>query len=92
MGLKPRKMPTFLEPVSRVEVHPGEILWFDFICEGSSIKLENKDFFLSFCSGAPHARVTPEVADNIGAQLGTGAQYWMNLQSSYDAAVAERHA
>lgn len=34
--------------------------------------------------------VTPETATQIGAALGTGAQYWVNLQSTYDIWLASR--
>jgi addiction module HigA family antidote len=35
-------------------------------------------------------RITAETALRLGRYFGTGAAFWMNLQSRYDLAVAER--
>ncbi len=34
--------------------------------------------------------VSPDTAMRLGRYFGTGAQFWMNLQSNYDLALAER--
>jgi len=34
--------------------------------------------------------ISPETALRLGRYFGTGAAFWMNLQSQYDLAVAER--
>ena len=34
--------------------------------------------------------ISPETALRLGQFLGTGARFWLNLQTSYELAVAER--
>ncbi|MGC1413579.1 MAG: HigA family addiction module antitoxin [Acetobacteraceae bacterium] len=34
--------------------------------------------------------ITPETALRLGRYFGTGAAFWMNLQTQYDLAIAER--
>ncbi len=33
--------------------------------------------------------VTPDTAERLGRYLGTGAMFWMNLQTQFDIALAE---
>ena len=57
-------------------VHPGEILRED-ILPALSILNERQP-------------VTAEMAVRFGKLFGNGARFWMNLQRSYDLAIAER--
>jgi plasmid maintenance system antidote protein VapI len=37
-----------------------------------------------------HRAISPETALRLGRYLGTGAQFWMNLQVNYDLALAQQ--
>ncbi|MGH8338329.1 MAG: HigA family addiction module antitoxin [Gammaproteobacteria bacterium] len=75
-------------------VHPGRLLKRELAARAMSanrLALELK---------APSGRITeilngkrgisPETALRLGQFLGTGARFWLNLQTSYELAVAER--
>ncbi len=83
-------MATQLDPIT-----PGEILRDEFMAEyGLS---QNK---LALDLNTPASivnrivnnklRITAEMALRLGKYFGTTAQFWMNLQTSYDLRVAER--
>ncbi len=83
-------MATQLDPIT-----PGEILRDEFMAEcGLS---QNK---LALDLNTPASivnrivnnklRITAEMALRLGKYFGTSAQFWMNLQTSYDLRVAER--
>lgn len=75
-------------------VHPGRLLKRELAARAMSanrLALELK---------VPSGRITeilngkrgisPETALRLGQFLGTGARFWLNLQTSYELAVAER--
>ncbi len=75
-------------------VHPGRLLKRELKARAMSanrLALELK---------VPSGRITeilngkrgisPETALRLGQFLGTGARFWLNLQTSYELAVAER--
>ncbi|MEE9596838.1 MAG: HigA family addiction module antitoxin [Acidiferrobacterales bacterium] len=83
-------MATQLDPIT-----PGEILRDEFMAEyGLS---QNK---LALDLNTPASivnrivnnklRITADMALRLGKYFGTTAQFWMNLQTSYDLRVAER--
>lgn len=75
-------------------VHPGRILKRELAARGLSA---NK---LALALRVPSGRITsilnskraitPETALRLAHYFGNSAQFWMNLQSRYDLAVAER--
>jgi len=75
-------------------VHPGRILKRELEARGLSA---NK---LALALRVPSGRITsilngkraisPETALRLAQYFGNSAQFWMNLQSRYDLAVAER--
>lgn len=77
-------------------IHPGEIL-SELYCDSAEFSLEK---FAADC-GIPldqmnaiftgRASITAETAARISAVLGTTAQYWLNLQSLYDAKIERRN-
>ena len=84
-------MGTQLDPIT-----PGEILRDEFMAEyGLS---QNK---LALDLNTPVSivnrivknklRITADMALRLGKYFGTTAQFWMNLQTSYDLRIAERH-
>ena len=75
-------------------VHPGRLLKRELAARGLSanrLALELK---------VPSGRITeilngkrgvsPETALRLGQFLGTGARFWLNLQTNFELAVAER--
>ncbi|MFG5379738.1 HigA family addiction module antitoxin [Yoonia sp. R2-816] len=78
-------------------VHPGEILKSDFLDEMqlTAGKVAKAIF-------VPRSRierivtkqmgVTADTASRLGQYFGTSAEFWMNLQRSYDLAVAAKDA
>ena len=77
-------------------VHPGEILAEELSARGLSahaLALRIRvpaNRVTEIVAG--RRRVTAETALRLGRFLGTGAQIWMDLQASYDLAVArEKH-
>jgi antitoxin HigA-1 len=75
-------------------VHPGEILGEDLEVRGISARV----LALKLCVPANHITaiingkcgISAETALRLGRYFGNSAQFWMNLQVSYDLAVAER--
>ncbi|AWK86330.1 addiction module antidote protein, HigA family [Azospirillum thermophilum] len=78
-------------------VHPGEILREEFLvplnltayavardCHVPRTRIER----LSRCEGP----VTADTALRLGRYFGTGPEFWMNLQSLYDLAMAAQAA
>lgn len=75
-------------------VHPGRILRRELTARDLSA---NK---LALALRVPSGRITailnakrgitPETALRLGRYFGNSAQFWMNLQTRYDLAVAER--
>jgi len=75
-------------------IHPGEILREEFLTP-----LALKPYTVAKALGVPRTRierlmreeapVTADTALRLGRFLGTGPEFWMNLQSSFDLAIAE---
>jgi addiction module HigA family antidote len=74
-------------------VHPGEIL----ADELAELRLSARKF-ASHIGVPPNAvtaiingdrRITAEMALRLGKVFGTGERYWMNLQSRYEAKIAQ---
>jgi addiction module HigA family antidote len=76
-------------------VHPGEVLREEFLIPlgmtGHALAMELK-------VAAPRVNeivrerraVTPETALRLARYFGTTAQFWLNLQTSYDLKITER--
>jgi addiction module HigA family antidote len=79
----------------RVRTHPGEILAFEFL---EPLGLSARA--LAQAIGVPGNRisdlvrarrdVSADTAIRLGRYFGTGAQFWLNLQSAHDLSKAER--
>lgn len=80
-------------PTKRIPEHPGEILLEEFLRP-----LEMSQSALAEHLGIPVQRVnelvngrrgvTPETAWMLGKAFKVGPEFWMNLQTTYDLAVA----
>jgi len=80
-------------PENRIPTHPGEILLEEFL-----IPLEMSQVAFAAHIGVPVQRVneivrgkrgvTPESAWLFAQALGTSPEFWLNLQSNYDLALA----
>jgi len=78
----------------RPPVHPGEILREEFM-----VPLELSGYALASVCRVPRTRIerlareeTPVTADTalrLGRYFGTGAEFWMNLQTAFDLASAD---
>ncbi len=83
-------MATQLDPIT-----PGEILRDEFMAE---YRLSQNKLALDLNTPASivnrivnnKLRITAVMALRLGKYFGTTAQFWMNLQTSYDLRVAER--
>ncbi len=83
-------MATQLDPIT-----PGEILRDEFMAEYG---LSQNTLALDLNTPASivnrivnnKLRITADMALRLGKYFGTTAQFWMNLQTSYDLRVAER--
>jgi len=85
------KMPTKTLP----PLHPGEVLREEFL-----VPLKLSPGALAKATGVPRTRIeriaaettgiTADTALRLGKALNTSAQLWLNLQNSYDLAMAER--
>lgn len=83
-------MPRTLPPL-----HPGEVLREEFL-----VPLKLSPGALAKATGVPRTRIeriaaettgiTADTALRLGKALNTSAQLWLNLQNSYDLAMAER--
>ncbi len=79
-----------LEPIT-----PGEILRDEFMAEHSlsqnrlAIALKVPVSLINRVVNNKY-RINADLALRLAAYFGTSAQFWMNLQSSYDLRVAER--
>ena len=76
-------------------IHPGEILREEFI-----VPLELSAHALAMELKVPAPRIndivrerraiTPDTALRLARYFGTTAQFWLNLQTSYDLKIAEK--
>ncbi len=81
-------------PKNRVPTHPGEVLFDEFLDP-----LGITQVHLAADIGVPVQRVneivrgkrgiTPGTAWLLGQALGTTPQFWVNLQSNYELAIAK---
>ena len=85
-----------MKPTNRVRpVHPGEVLREEFL-----VPLGMSAHALAMELRVPAPRineivrerrsVTPETALRLARYFGTTAQFWLNLQTSYDLKITER--
>ena len=75
-------------------VHPGRTLASELAARGLAVnalalRLRVPSNRLLEIIGGQRG-ISPETALRLGRYFGTGAAFWMNLQSQYDLAVAER--
>src|SRR5262245_54992290 len=75
-------------------VHPGRTVASELTARGMSahalaLKLRVPANRVSESIAGKRA-ISPETALRLGRYFGTGAPFWINLQSKYDLAVAER--
>lgn len=78
-------------------IHPGEILREEFM-----VPLDLSGYALAIACQVPRTRIerlareeTPVTADTalrLGRYFGTGPEFWMNLQTAFDLASADRKA
>ena len=76
-------------------VHPGEILRADILpalsmsktAAAGALGISRQTLYAILNEKQP---VTAEMAVRFGKLFGNGARFWVNLQRSYDLAVAER--
>ena len=85
---------TFPSGVPIPPVHPGRTLASELSARGLAanalaLKLRVPSNRLSEIIRGQRG-ISPETALRLGRYFGTGAAFWMNLQSQYDLAVAER--
>jgi addiction module HigA family antidote len=77
-----------------VPVHPGRILKREL--QGRSLSANRLALALRVPSGRVtmilngRRAITPETALRLARYFGNSAQFWLNLQTSFDLAVAER--
>ena len=79
--------------MTRTRTHPGHILRVELSARGMSANQ------LALAIRVPANRITAilrgdraitaETAVRVGRYLGTGAQFWMNLQTQFDISVVE---
>jgi len=85
-----------MKPTNRMRpVHPGEVLREEFL-----VPLGMSAHALAMELRVPAPRineivrerrsVTPETALRLARYFGTTAQFWLNLQTSYDLKITER--
>jgi addiction module HigA family antidote len=78
-------------------ITPGDILRAEFMAEYG---LSQNKLALALCVPVSiinrvvndKSRITAELALRLAAYFGTSAQFWMNLQTSYDLRMAERQS
>jgi addiction module HigA family antidote len=75
-------------------IHPGEILAEDLRDLGVSLNqlARNLRVPMNRISAIVNGKrsITADTAMRLARHFGTSSQYWMNLQTAYDLAVAER--
>jgi addiction module HigA family antidote len=84
-----------MRPTSRIPTHPGEILLMEFLvpkkmtqvqlCAKMGVSVQRINTLIN-----GKRDMTPETAILLSRALGTTADFWMNLQTSRDLALAER--
>ena len=85
-----------MNPIRRMRpVHPGEVLREEFLVP---LGMSAHALALELRVPAPRINgivrerrsVTPETALRLARYFGTTAQFWLNLQTSYELKIAER--
>ncbi len=85
-----------MKPTNKMRpVHPGEVLREEFL-----VPLGMSAHALALALRVPAPRIneivrerrsiTPETALRLARYFGTTAQFWLNLQTSYDLKITER--
>ena len=76
-------------------IHPGEILREEFL---APLKMSAHALSMELKIPAPRINdivrerraITPDTALRLSRYFGTTAQFWLNLQTSYDLKIAEK--
>ncbi len=85
-----------MKPTNRMRpIHPGEILREEFLVP---LGMSAHALALELKVPAPRINdivrerrsITPDTALRLARYFGTTAQFWLNLQTSYDLKIAER--
>lgn len=89
-------MSNYIEHKDKITFHPGYYLKETVDVPGFSRdefakRLDISPELLSAIINGDQC-VSPNIALKLSEVLGTSAQYWLNLQSMYDAALAEARA
>ena len=85
-----------MNPINKMRpIHPGEVLREEFL-----VPLGVNAHALAMALKVPAPRIndivrerrsiTPDTALRLARYFGTTAQFWLNLQASYDLKIAER--
>lgn len=89
-------MSNYIEHKDKITFHPGcylkEIVDEPGFSQGEFAKRLNINSELLGAIINGDQCVSPNIALKLSEVLGTSAQYWLNLQSMYDAALAEARA
>lgn len=87
-----------MNPTNKMRpVHPGEILREEFLVP---LKMSAHKLALGLRVPAPRINeivrrrraVSPDTALRLARYFGTTAQFWINLQASYDLKIAQRES
>ncbi len=85
-----------MKPTNKMRpIHPGEVLREEFLVP---LGMSAHALALELRVPAPRINeivrerrsITPETALRLARYFGTAAQFWLNLQTSYDLKIAER--
>jgi addiction module HigA family antidote len=77
----------------RIRTHPGKVLCQEFMrllglgAAAVALALDLPEAEITAVAGAREP-VTAALAAKLPRRLGTTAQFWLNLQSAYDASIA----
>lgn len=87
-------MSHFAAPATSSPIHPGEFLAEDLQRLGIKLRRLAHDLRVPVnrISAIVNGKrsITPDTALRLSRYFGTSPQYWMNLQTAYDLAVAVR--
>jgi addiction module HigA family antidote len=85
-----------MNPTNRMRpIHPGEVLREEFL---APLGINAHALAMALKVPAPRINdivrerrsITPDTALRLARYFGTTAQFWLNLQASYDLKIAER--
>jgi addiction module HigA family antidote len=83
------------KPGKHKPVHPGEVLWEEFIYPSgmSCNDVEEQVGLPSTCLVYicwDRAPITPQIAEGLAKAFGNSEQFWLGLQAQYDAEMEAR--